>query len=496
MYDIQKLRTHFPATTVFKDPSVTATFKSAKIPAFLRDWILKRKAGSDGKIGDLKQLSDYIGKIIPKHEARPYIIDEAVTNGESRSFLANIEVVFNPRSGIHTFEIPNLGFAHNQTIIEDYVWVRIKDQLKGGARGWGLIKIGYMSPEENKNNGRFTLLDYKNFCPYEVSVDAYRKARESFSVDEWMDVLLGAIDYNPDSFERQGFIQEDIWEAKHAMLTRLLPFIQARVNLIELAPQETGKSYIFGEIGKYGWLAGGGSLSRAKLFYDIASKRMGIVASNDYVAVDEIKSIEFNDEKEMQGILKGYMENGHVNVANVKVDGEAGIILLGNIDVNDMDATKDMFRELPSVFRDSALLQRFHGFILGKNIPSLTGNSPMNDWALNTEYFTEIMHLMRSSEETLRYRGLVEKMVSYPKNSAGKRDANAVLILCTAYLKLFFPHVDEELIRDNEFRMDFQKFCLRPAVRMRDVVVKQMQIINPNEFKNKGMATFKLSEMQ
>lgn len=495
MYDIQKLRTHFPTTTVFKDRSVTATFKNAKIPAFLRDWILKRKAGADGRIGDLQQLSEYIGRIIPKHDARSAIVDEARTNGESRQFLAKIEVAFNSRGNFYTFELANLGFTHNITIIEDYVWVRIKDQLKGGVGGWGLIKLGYMPPEGNKNNGRFTLLDYKNFCPYEVSVDAYCEARKDFLVEEWMDILLGAIDYNPDSFERQGFIPEDVWEAKHAMLTRLLPFIQARVNLIELAPQETGKSYIFGEIGKYGWLAGGGSLSRAKLFYDIASKRMGIVASNDYVAVDEIKSIEFNDEKEMQGILKGYMENGHVNVANVKVEGDAGIILLGNIDVSDMDATKDMFRELPSVFRDSALLQRFHGFILGKNIPSLTGNSPMEGWALNTEYFTEIMHLMRGTEETLRYRGLVEKLVFYPKGSAGKRDADAVLGLCTAYLKLFFPHADEEIIRDNSFRMDFQKYCLRPAVRMRDVVVKQMQIINSNEFKNKGMVTFRLAEL-
>lgn len=494
MYDIKKLRTYFPDTTVYKDPSVTATFRSAKIPAFLRDWILKRKAGSDGRISDIKALSSYIGTIIPKHDARSFIEDEARTNGESRQFLAKIDVSFNSRGNYYTFELADLGFTHNQTIIEDYVWARIKDQLIGGAGGWGLIKLGYMPPEEGKMNGRFTLLDYKNFCPYEVNVDAYREARTYFDTEEWMNILLGAIDYNPDGFEREGFLSEDTWEAKHTMLTRLLPFIEARVNLVELAPQQTGKSYIFGQIGKYGWLAGGGSLSRAKLFYDISSRRMGIVASNDFVAVDEIKSIEFNDEKEMQGILKGYMEFGYVNVANVKVEGDAGIILLGNIDVADMDASKDMFRELPSVFRDSALVQRIHGFILGKKIPSLTNSMIMNDWALNTEYFTEIMHLLRGTAETLRYRGLVEKLVSYPKG-VDQRDKEAVLRLCTAYLKLFFPHADDELINDDSFRADFQRYCLRPAVRMRDVVVKQMQIINPNE-KFKSMATFRLAELQ
>lgn len=132
-------------------------------------------------------------------------------------------------------------------------------------------------------------------------------------------------------------------------------------------------------------------------------KSFGTVTTSDFVAVDEIKSINFSDPAEMQGILKGYMEEGFVNVA--------GIILLGNIDVNDMETTRDMFRELPAVFRDAALIERIHGFILGRKIPPLTDAMRINNWALNTEYFTEIVHLMRTSAETMRYRGLVEQLV-------------------------------------------------------------------------------------
>jgi ATP-dependent Lon protease len=246
-------------------------------------------------------------------------------------------------------------------------------------------------------------------------------------------------------------------------------------------------------VGKYGWLAGGGSLSRAKLFYDIASKQFGIVSSNDFVAVDEIKSIHFNDPAEMQGILKGYMEDGFVNVAGVKVEGDAGIILLGNIDVNDMEATKDMFRELPPVFRDAALIERVHGFILGRKIPSLTDAMIINDWALNTEYFTEIMHLMRAPAETLRYRGLVEQLIQ-TKRDVDKREKEAVLRLCTAYMKLFFPHADGETIRDIDFRKDFIRYCLQPAKNMRDVVLQQMKIIDTAQFGKRSMSTYKLKE--
>ena len=498
MYDTNKLRQYFPTTTVYKDPAVMAMFLNAKIPAFLRDWILKRKAGSDGRISDINSLSTYIGAIIPRREEKGRLEDEARSSGETRKFLARIEVSFNSNANYYTFEIPALGFSHNQTIIEDYIWDRVKGELIGEAGGWGLIKLGYIPPERNKKNGRFSLLDYKNFCPYEVNIDAFREARKNFNTEEWMDILLGAIDYNPDGYTKakingHDLLENEIWEAKHSMLTRLLPFIEPRVNLVELAPQQTGKSYIFGKVGKYGWLAGGGSLSRAKLFYDIASKRFGIVTSNDFVAVDEIKSIRFNDSAEMQGILKGYMEDGFVNVAGVKVEGDAGIILLGNIDVNDMDPSKDMFRELPDVFRDAALIERIHGFILGRKIPPLTDAMIINDWALNTEYFTEIMHLMRSSSETLYYRGFVEQLV-YTRKGVDKREKEAILRLCTAYVKLFFPHIDNELIQDMDFRRDFMLYCLQPAVRMRDTVLQQMKIIDPAQFGKRGMSSYKLKE--
>ena len=180
MYDIIKLRQYFPTTTVYKDPSVMAMFLNAKIPAFLRDWILKRKAGSDGRIGDTDSLSSYIGTIIPRREEKGRLEDEARSIGETRQFLARIDVTFNSKANYYTFEIPALGFAHNQTIVEDYVWDRVKSELIGEAGGWGLIKLGYLPPEGNKKNGKFTLLDYKNFCPYEVSVDAYREARQNF----------------------------------------------------------------------------------------------------------------------------------------------------------------------------------------------------------------------------------------------------------------------------------------------------------------------------
>jgi ATP-dependent Lon protease len=494
MYDVNKLREYFPSTTVFKDPSVMSMFKAAKIEAFLRDWILKRRAGSDGSIDDINDLSEYVGSIIPPRSAKERLEDQARTDGETQRFLAKINVFFNSKSNYYSFEIPSLGFSHTQTIIEDYVWTRIKDQLIGQAGGWGVVKLGYKPPEERKKNGQFTLLEFKNFCPYKVDLDDFRKARTFFEVDEWMEILLGAIDYNPDGFIRKGWIEQDIWNAKHTMLTRLLPFIQPRVNLIELAPQQTGKSYMFGKISKYGWLLSGGQVSRTMLFIDRRPwvKTKGLVTCNDFVAIDEVKSIEFTNDKEMAGILKGYMEDGYVTVGEKRIEGEAGIVFLGNITMESMDSNRDMISEINPIFNDSALLQRIHGFIPGQYVPPLSPEMYINNWALNSEYFTEIMHLLRATPESLLYRSFVEELVDVSSLSGDTsgREKEAVFRLCTAYLKLFFPHADNNLIRTPKFKQEFDKYCLTPAKRMQETVLKQMKIVNPEMFRKTEFSAY------
>ena len=168
--------------------------------------------------------------------------------------------------------------------------------------------------------------------------------------------MLGAIDYNADGYQND--------KAKLSMLSRLLPFVEKRVNLIELAPKGTGKSYLFGRISKYGNLTAG-VMSRAKLFYDLSKRTYGLIYNNDYVAFDEIQKLAFADPDEMSQTLKGYMEQGIVSFGGHTGTPEAGIILLGNIPQDNMNEFVPMFGSLPALFKESALLDRFHGFIKG-----------------------------------------------------------------------------------------------------------------------------------
>ena len=108
-------------------------------------------------------------------------------------------------------------------------------------------------------------------------MDEYKYAREAFSLDEWIDIVLGAIDYNAGGYESK--------KQKLTMLTRLLPFVEKRLNMIELAPKGTGKSYLFGSVSRFGWLSSGGTMSRAKMFYDVARRTEGLVFGHDYEAL-------------------------------------------------------------------------------------------------------------------------------------------------------------------------------------------------------------------
>lgn len=77
--------------------------------------------------------------------------------------------------------------------------------------------------------GKIKLLSFKNFCPYNIDLEEYKKARSEFSIDEWINIILGAVDYNASGYQSE--------EEKLTMITRILPFVEKRLNLIELAPK-------------------------------------------------------------------------------------------------------------------------------------------------------------------------------------------------------------------------------------------------------------------
>ncbi|MDE6077814.1 MAG: BREX system Lon protease-like protein BrxL, partial [Muribaculaceae bacterium] len=234
-------------------------------------------------------------------------------------------------------------------------------------------------------------------------------------------------------------------------------------------------------ISRYGYLSGG-KLTRARLFYDLARREDGLVFFNDFIAFDEVQKVEFDNPNEMTQTFQNYMEQGTVHIGD-KVDiADAGFVMLGNIDISQMDQDVNMFNSLPSVFKSSALIDRIHGFIEGWEIPRMNEGLKVDGWALNSEYFTTIMHLLR---EDTSYRAIVDRIVKYPLD-ADTRHTEAIKRIATAYLKLLFPHVRSvEDINEREF----ERYCLRPARLMRRIILKQLAIID-REYAGKSLPKY------
>ncbi|MDR3259975.1 MAG: BREX system Lon protease-like protein BrxL [Fusobacteriaceae bacterium] len=474
----EKLRECFDEMVVFKDLKKSNFFSALSLPSFLRDWLLKRFENENGEF-NIDEVSKFIREFLPKKDDWVSIKNRIIIDNERVKFLTKISVDIDIKTQEISFSLVDFGLTNKETIIEPSIWNKCKNELVKGKETWGVVEIGYRFPNpEYKLPGKIKLTGFTNFCPYTIDIDYFKDVRKEFTITEWVNVILGAIDYNASGYKDES--------EKLSMLTRLLPFVEKRLNLIELAPKGTGKSYLFGRVSKFGWLSSGGVMSRAKMFYDIGRHTQGLVCNNDFVALDEVQTISFTDIDEMRAALKGYMESGVFTVGNYEGMADSGIILLGNIKQENMDEYQNMFEELPQVFHESALIDRFHGFIKGWDIPRMHDDLKISGWALNSEYFCTILHLLR---EDASYRAIIDQLIIVPEH-ADTRDTEAIKRICTGYLKLLFPNVRS--IKDIAAK-DFNTYCLRPASKMRGIIKTQLGILD-NEFKGKNVPKFSIKD--
>ena len=468
----EKMRDVFADMVVLKDPERSEFFSNLSLPSYMRDWLVMNFSDEDGTI-DFESVLRYIRQYIPgREDYEKYKFD--MVNGETVRFLARVRVAVDIKTGKTMFELPDFGgdkSGASGEVANDVV-IQWKDTLLKESENWGIVELVWgRDYSSSKPKGVVRMVDYSPFCPYTVDLDYYKEARNSFTVDEWIDVMISAADYNPAGYDNQ--------TQKLYILRRLLPFVEKKTHLMELAPKGTGKSYVYQKISKRGWLISGGTVSRAALFYDNRKKTEGLISRFDFVGFDEIQSMSFVNPSQIQTALKDYMEYGEIQGFDAQVVADAGIIVLGNIDAGKFNIEENMVEEINPIFRESAVLDRFSGFIPGWEIPRMHQGLVANGWALNTEYFSEVLHFLR---DDLSYAAIVDECLDIPPK-ADKRDLTAIKRLCTAFLKLLFPNVKR---KGDISPDDFIRYCLDPAKEMRGIIKKQLVVVDPKEFDKPG----------
>ena len=460
-----KIKQYFSAMAIYKDPEKTnSLFSGRNLPSFVKDFLLKRYIDFDGNL-NAQGLTSFLDLVIPQN---PTTVKEKLLAGQDLTLLCRFIIYIDLVKNVKRFSIPDMGIKLNEGQIPEYVCEKHRGELVDGEK-WGIIKICLL-PDEDGKKSHVEMVDYKPFKPYSsVDVGYLADARSNFTTTEWIDVLLSAMEYDPDGFESM--------TQKVEFLTRLLIFIEPRLNVIELAPKGTGKSYVFGNLSKYGWLVSGGKVTRAKLFWDKQKQQNGIIKNHDFTAFDEIQTITFQEPAEIQAALKSYLESGKTTIDNQEFSSECGLMLMGNIPLNadKLPISNRYFDNLPQNFCESALLDRFHCFIEGWKLQRINTSMIFNGWTINVEYFSEIMHSMRTQNI---YNQIYDELVEIAPNT-DMRDSKAVKRIATAYMKLLFPHW--RTVEDVN-KQEFEIFCLNPAIYRRGIVKQQCHYIDP-EFK-------------
>lgn len=471
--DFNKVKKAFPKSVVNKTSTANTLINFLELPSDVKSWLLQKFTNSNGKLKAFG-ISEYVKLMRLRTDEWNIKLLEARHSAKGQIILlTKVKIEFDYAKDLICFSLPEYGFPQkkNEALVDWSTVSENKEYLLSPNGAWGEITLTY-------DCGTINLTDFKPLCPYTFNLNEYRKAREDFSIEEWIDVLLAGLNFNPDNMNN---------EAKLTLVQRFLPFVEKRLNTIELAIKGSGKSYCYSQLSQHNWLVGGGSVSRATAFYNNTTKKTGYFSNYSQVIWDEVQTIKCSSPEEMSGALKSYLENGEIRVGNYCGVADSGLTLIGNIPVGKMDTEKyNMFSTLPKLFKESALLDRFAGIIEGWKIGRFTNDRKMEGWAISANYLTEMLNLMR---DEFYYRAIVDELIETSGN-CDSRNLEAVKKLTTAYLKLLFPHVTstEEVNRD-----EFKKYCLEPAIRMRQSVLNQLRFLD-DEYENVRMPIFKIKE--
>jgi len=363
-------------------------------------------------------------------------------------------------------EVPALGDEYVR--IKMAVLKEFADALLG-AGAWGTMNVQYDPKYEIRH--RIYPFYINEFTPFQVTrlnLDDYIEKRAQFSHDEWRDLLVQTIGFNPERFSER---------EKQLLLLRLVPFVEANYNMIELGPRETGKTYTYRNTSSKSFVISGGKTTPATLFYNKATRKLGILGQKEIVFFDEIASTSFSDPDATTSILKDYMQTGKFTRGRQEFSAQASIVLAGNIEVDLEKRTpsgpyEHLFAILPQELQDVAFLDRIHCFLPGWELPKITPENYATGYGFITDYLAEIFSRFRRRN----YQIIVDAHVDFGRMTG--RNQDALKKTTAGLLKLLFPHRTVETVTNEELEM-----CLELAIECRQTILDQLAIISPGEFR-------------
>lgn len=481
-----KVLDNFPGKVVRKDLT-TLMKKGANVPTYVLEYLLGMYCATD----DEEAIEVGLGKIkriLSENYVRPdqseYVKSKIKENGQY-TIIDKITVVFDDREDKYVarftnlrmdpFEVPSDLVVHNEKLLVGGIWCIVKIDYVGLEKEneddqesfeedifGNQKKKKKVKKKKSKYDSPFEISSLKPIQMPNLDLDEIKDARANFTKDEWITLLLRSAGYEPDDLTQK--------EKLHYLL-RFVPFIQKNYNLVELGPRGTGKSHVYSELSPYSILMSSGTTTVSNMFYNMSSRRVGLVGNWDCVAFDEVAGIT-QASGDMIQIMKNYMANGSFARGSDSISTDASIAFEGNTfrSVADMMRTTNLFEPFPEAFNnDSAFFDRIHAYLPGWETPKLRSSLFTKQYGLISDCFSAFCHAMRKYDFTNSFSEYFTLNKDF-----NTRDTIAVGRTFSGLAKLIYP--DEQMSKEEV------REILEYSIECRRRVKEQLRKMTPGEF--------------
>jgi ATP-dependent Lon protease len=435
----EKVNRTFAGKVVRKD-LVRKVKVGANVPVFVLEFLLGKYCASSDEMAIQMGL-----QVVNDTLANNYIRSDESMKAQSKvkekgswTFIDKVKVRLVDSD--YWAELSNFGnkFVHVQNqYVRDY-----ERLLTGGI--WAQVDMRFEYDEEGKGKNPFWI---EKLTPIQIAafdLAEYQRLRAEFTTDEWIDLILRSMGYEPGEMTRR---------LKLLFLTRLIPLCERNYNLVELGPRGTGKSYVIQEVSPYAALMTGPT-TVANLFGHMGGRAKGLVQIWDVVGFDEVADLE-KMPKEVITTMKTYCESGSFQRGQEAASGEAGIALFGNtqqpIDV--MVQTGHLFEPMPEVIRDDmAFIDRLHFYLPGWEVPKMRNDLFTDHYGFVVDFLAEALRELRRHNFTEicdRHFTMGSHLIT--------RDRKAVKKTVSGLMKIIHPSgeaTQEEIAELLEFAME------------------------------------------
>lgn len=413
------------------------------VPVFVTEYLLGKYCATDDPVA-IEAGLQLVNTTLAENTVRP---DEAnkiqsrVREAGRYTLIDKVKVRYASDEDKYWAELVNFGHRYVH-IPEEHVR-KYERLLMGGV--WAQVELVHIFDEQaSGKRSPFWVDTLKPIQMASFDLSDYRERRAEFTTEEWIDLLIRSIGLEPDHFERR---------LKLLFLARLIPLCEERYNLIELGPRGTGKSYAFQQLSPYVILLTGPT-TVANLFYNMSTRKVGLVGMWDSVGFDEVADLQ-NMPKEVVTTLKTYCESGTFARGSESFSANASIVMFGNTNqpVDVMVRSSHLFAPMPDIIReDMAFLDRIHFYLPGWEVPKMQIQFFSDQYGFIVDYLSEALRELRRHSFT----EVLDRHFSLGSH-LNARDVKAVRKTVSGLMKLIYPHGEassEELAEILELALE------------------------------------------